>query len=84
MKIFYYYFITTWIDLILTNQMQLFVKCRIFINSISGFFALTTSNMKLTYVKGNAKTKFYRDYKNFDNSIRLRKWLKKSHRPSKY
>ena len=69
MKILYYYFITTWIDLILTNQKQLFMKFRIFINSISGFLALSTSNMKLTYVKGNTKTKFYRDYKSFGNDL---------------
>ena len=25
--------------------------------------------MKLTYVKGNPKIKFYRDYKNFDNEL---------------
>ena len=45
------------------------MKFRTFINSISGFLALSTSNMKLTYVKGNTKTKFYRDYKRFGNDL---------------
>ena len=57
------------IDLILTNQKQLFMKSRTFITGISDFHALTTSIMKLTYTKGNPKIKFYRDYKNFDNDL---------------
>ena len=36
------------------------------ITGISDFHALTTSIMKLTYVKGNPKIKFHKDYKNFD------------------
>ena len=57
------------IDLILTNQKQLFMKSRTFITGISDFHSLTTSIMKLTYTKGNPKIKFYRDYKNFDNDL---------------
>ena len=38
-------------------------------SGISDFHAFTTSIMKLTYVKGNTKIKFYRDYKNFDNDL---------------
>ena len=45
------------------------MKSRTFITGISDFHALTTSIMKLTYVKGNPKTKFCRDYKNFDNDL---------------
>ena len=59
----------TCIDLILTNQKQLFMKSRTFITGILDFHALTTSIMKLTYVKGSPKIKFYRDYKNFDNDL---------------
>ena len=33
------------------------------------FHTLTTSIMKLTYVKGNPKIKFYRDYKSFENDL---------------
>ena len=54
----------TCIDLILTNKKQPFMKF-----GISDFHAFTTSIMKLTYVKGNTKIKFYRDYKNFDNDL---------------
>ena len=57
------------IDLILTNQKQLFVKSRTFITGISDFHALTTSIIKLTYTKGNPKIKFYIDLKNFDNDL---------------
>ena len=50
------------IDLILTNQKQLFMKSRTFITGISDFHALTISIMKITYTKSNPKIKFYRDY----------------------
>ena len=51
----------TCIDLILTNQKQLFMKSRAFVTGISDFHELTASIMKLTYVKGNPKIKFCRD-----------------------
>ena len=61
---------TTCIDLILTNQKQLFIehfmKYRTFITGISDFHALTASIMKLNYAKCNPKIKLYRDYKHFD------------------
>ena len=57
---------TTCIDLILTNQKQLFMKYRTFITGISDFHALTASTMKLNYAKCNPKIKLYRDYKHFD------------------
>ena len=59
----------TCIDLILTDQKQLFIKSKTFITGISDFHALTTGIMKLTYVKGNRKIKFYRDFKHFDNDL---------------
>ena len=59
----------TCIDLILTNQKQLFMKSRTFITGILDFHALATSIMKPTSVKGNSKIKCYRDYKNFDNDL---------------
>ena len=45
------------------------MKSRTFITSISDFHVLTTSIMKLTYVKGNPKIKFYRNYKIFGNDL---------------
>ena len=33
------------------------------------FHAFTTGIMKLIYVKGNPKIKFYREYKRFDNDL---------------
>ena len=36
---------------------------------ISDFHALTTSILKLTYVKGNPKIKFYKYYKIFDKYL---------------
>ena len=64
------------IDLILTNQKQLFMKSKTFITGISDFHALTTTIMKQTYTKGSTKTKLYRDYKyfnqeNFDKELSL-------------
>ena len=59
----------SYIDLILTNQKQLFMKSRTFITGISDVHALTVSIVKLTYIKSNPKIKFYRDYKNFDNAL---------------
>ena len=45
------------------------MKSRTFTTGISDLHALTTSIVKLTYVKDNTKIKFYRDYKNFDNAL---------------
>ena len=57
------------------------MKSITFITVTLNFHALTTSIMKLTYVKSNIIIKLYRDYKNFDNDlfqVYLR-WPKKSH-----
>ena len=59
----------TCIDLILTNQKQLFMKSRTFITGISDFHTLATSIMKLTCAKGSPTIKFYRYCKNFDNDL---------------
>ena len=59
----------SYIDLILTNQKQLFIKSRTFITGISDVHTLTISIIKLTYTKGNPKINFYRGYKNFDNAL---------------
>ena len=59
----------TCIEHILTYQKQLFMKSRIFITSMSDFHALNTSIMKLTYVKGNPKIKFHKNYKKFHNDL---------------
>ena len=55
----------TCIDLILTNHKQYFMKLQILVTEISDFYALTLTVMRNTFCKGNPKTKFYRDYKNF-------------------
>ena len=47
----------TCIDLILTNQKQLFMKSRTLITATSIFSALATSIIKLIYVKSNPKIK---------------------------
>ena len=69
----------TCIEHILTNQKQLFMKSRTFFTSMSDFHALmsdfrasrisNTSIMKLTYVKGNPKIKFHKNYKKFHNDL---------------
>ena len=45
------------------------MNSRTFITGILDFHILTSSIMKLTYVKSNTKIKFYRDYKYFDNDL---------------
>ena len=60
------------IDLLLTNQSQLFMQTNTFITGISDFHALTTSIMKMTFIKGNPKVKFYRNYKNFEKEKKTR------------
>ena len=57
----------TCIDLILTNQKQLFMKSRTLMTAISIFSTLSTSIMKLIYVKSNPKIKLYRGYKIWNN-----------------
>ena len=57
------------IDLILTNSRKLFMKSRTFETGISDFHKLTTTVMKLHYLKSNKRTLHYRDYKNFDEDF---------------
>ena len=59
----------TCIDLILTNHKQYFMKSQTLVSGISDFHALTLTIMRNIFYKGNSKTKFYRDYKNFDREI---------------
>ena len=59
----------TCIDLILTNQKQIFMKSRSFIRGISNFHALPTSITKLKYTTGNLIIKFYGDYKAYYNDF---------------
>ena len=56
----------TCIDLILTNHKQYFMKLQTLVTGISDFHVLTLTIMRNTFCKANSKTKFYRDYKNFD------------------
>ena len=57
------------IDLILTNSKNHFMKSSTFETGISDFHKLTTTIMKLHYVKSNKRTLYYRDYKNFDEDL---------------
>ena len=59
----------TCIDLILTNDKQYFIKWQTLVTGISYFHALTLAIMRSTFCMNNPKTKFYRDYKNFDCEI---------------
>lgn len=45
------------------------MKFRTFITNILDFNSLTTSIMKLNYVKDNPKIKFYREFKICDNDL---------------
>ena len=45
------------------------MKCRSFIKGLSNFHAFATSIVKLTYVTGNPKIKFYGDYKIYYNDF---------------
>ena len=54
------------IDLILTNHKEYFKTLQKRLNGISDFHALTLTILRNTFCKGSRKTKFYRDYKNFD------------------
>ena len=59
----------TCIDLILTNHKQYFMKSQTHVTAKSHFYTLTLNIMRNTFYKGNPKTKFYRDYTNFDCEI---------------
>ena len=58
----------TSIDLILTNKKNLFMKSTTFETEMSDFHKLTTTILRKTISKGNAKKIFYRDYKVFDHN----------------
>ena len=58
----------TSIDLILTNKKNFFMKSTAFETGMSDFHKLTTTILRKTISKGNAKKIFYRDYKAFDHS----------------
>ena len=51
------------IDLILTNKKSLFKNCKMF--QVAIWWRLVLTSLKLQYIQGNPKTKFYRDYKSF-------------------
>ena len=55
----------TCIDLMLTSHKQCFMKSQTLVTGVSDFHALTLTIMR----KGNPKTKFYRDYENFDREM---------------
>ena len=56
------------IDLILTNKKKLFMKSTTFETGMSDFHKLTTTILRKTISKGNAKKIFYRHYKAFDHN----------------
>ena len=55
-------------DLILTNKKNLFMKSSTVETGMSDFHKLTTTILRKTISKGNAKKIFYRDYKAFDQN----------------
>ena len=54
------------IDLILTNKHSLFKNSKTFEVGISDHHHLVLTSLRLQYIQGNPKTKFYRDYKSFN------------------
>ena len=54
------------IDLILTNKKGLFKNSHVLEVGISDYHSLIITALKKQLVKGNAKTKFYRDYSEFN------------------
>ena len=58
----------TSIDLMLTNKKNFFMKSTTFETGMSDFHKLTTTILRKTISKGNAKKIFCRDYKAFDHN----------------
>ena len=57
----------TCIDLILTNNKELFKNSKTFEVGISDHYLLTLTSLRIQFIKGNPKKKkFYRDYKSFN------------------
>ena len=54
------------IDFTLTNKNEFFKKCCTVEGGISDHHHLVASILKSEFIKGNPKTKFYRDYKKFE------------------
>ena len=54
------------IDLILTNKKEFFKNSNVFEVGISDHHSLIVTALRSQLVKGNAKTKLYRDYNSFD------------------
>ena len=54
------------VNLILTNKEELFRNSKTFEVSISDQHLLTLASIRIQFVKGNPKVKFYRDYKSFN------------------
>ena len=54
------------IDLILTNKKSLFKNSKTSEVGISDHHHLVLTSLRLQYIQGNPKTKFYRDYKSFN------------------
>ena len=59
----------TCIDLILGNHKQYFMKSQTLMTGISDFHALTLTITRNIFCKGNPKTNFYRNFKNFDSEM---------------
>ena len=54
------------IDLILTNKKETFKNSKVFEVGISDHHSFIITSLKMALVKGNAKTKLYRKYKDFN------------------
>ena len=57
---------STCIDLIVTNHKQYFMKLQTLVTGISDFYVLTLTIKRNAFCEVNPKTKFYRDFENFD------------------
>ena len=58
--------VPTTIDLLVTNQKSLFMKSSAYESGLSDFHKLTTTILRKSITKGNARNSLYRDYKIFD------------------
>ena len=56
----------TCIDLILTMKTEILKNSKTFEVDISHRYLLTLTSMRIQFIKGSLKVKFYRDYKSFN------------------
>ena len=64
------------IDLILTNKKEFFKKSNVLEVGISDHHSLIATAFRRQLVKGNAKTKLYRDCNSFDTKLFRKIWMR--------